>query len=507
MKKTYKLLVLLGLSISIFSCSDEFDTRTGQLNTGDLDYTDASEMSQALVGAYNAFSTRGWEEPILLSVRGDDVNSGGLGDQQPYADTDNYIYNNSYWMYNSLWNLHYSDIITLNTAILQLERYREFTEGDDDVRAQQYIAEVKVLRAWLHLNLARTWEDVFIYQTNNPFEEIEANGVSSKEEVMQFISNQMDEAIPHLPNLRPNERTDFPGGVTSYTAYALKALANLELENYQEVANATGEIINSGKFSLYQDFYQLFKTPGELSDESLLEIQFDELGSEVGGTFYHLYAPFGPVNWSPARINASSGWGFFEPSMKYIKFMLDRDETTRLETSVLFTDRGITELNNDGYTDLPDFVNNTTQSGDVINDFERALFSSGKHYLPSVQVPEEQNNYGAGKNYIVIRYAEVLLMYAESLTRGASGSAGSALEAVNEVRSRANMPSLSGVTAEDVMDEKYAEFAMEWGIRYYDMIRLDNYSELSYDGRTFSQDLEYLPYPQEQVDALPISND
>jgi len=69
------------------------------------------------------------------------------------------------------------------------------------------------------------------------------------------------------------------------------------------------------------------------------------------------------------------------------------------------------------------------------------------------------------------------------------------------------MPSLSGVTAEDVMDEKYAEFAMEWGIRYYDMIRLDNYSELSYDGRTFSQDLEYLPYPQEQVDALPISND
>ena len=132
MKKIYKVLLVFGLSASIFSCSDEFDTRTGQLNTGDLDYTDPSEMSGALVGAYNAFSTRGWEEPLLLAVRGDDVNAGGLGDQQPFADTDNFIYNNGYWMYNSLWNLHYSDIIDLNTAIVQLERYREFMEGEDE---------------------------------------------------------------------------------------------------------------------------------------------------------------------------------------------------------------------------------------------------------------------------------------------------------------------------------------------------------------------------------------
>ena len=43
MKKIYKVLLVFGLSASIFSCSDEFDTRTGQLNTGDLDYTDPSD--------------------------------------------------------------------------------------------------------------------------------------------------------------------------------------------------------------------------------------------------------------------------------------------------------------------------------------------------------------------------------------------------------------------------------------------------------------------------------
>ena len=104
---------------------------------------------------------------------------------------------------------------------------------------------------------------------------------------------------------------------------------------------------------------------------------------------------------------------------------------------------------------------------------------------------------------IVIRYAEILLMYAEALTRGATGSGMTADQAVNLVRNRAGMPSLSGVSSSDVMDEKFAELGMEWGIRYYDMIRLDNYGELSYDGRSFTADKELLPYPQAQLDALP----
>ena len=91
-------------------------------------------------------------------------------------------------------------------------------------------------------------------------------------------------------------------------------------------------------------------------------------------------------------------------------------------------------------------------------------------------------------------------MYAEALTRGASGRAGTADDAVNEVRQRANMIPLSGVTSQDVMDEKFAELAMEWGIRYYDMVRLGETSELSYDGRTFTMQKAFLPYPQAQLD-------
>lgn len=185
--------------------------------------------------------------------------------------------------------------------------------------------------------------------------------------------------------------------------------------------------------------------------------------------------------------------------------MLNRGELTRLQTSVIFTNRGIDEIKKDpAYASLPSWISNTTPSGDVFNDYSRALFASGKHYLPSDQLTEGRTDYGTNKNFSCIRYAEILLMYAEALTQGATGSAGTADNAVNLVRERAGLPGLSGVTNAQVMDEKYAELAMEWGTRFYDMVRLGKTEELSYEGRTFSSDKTFLPYPQNQVDLLPV---
>lgn len=183
--------------------------------------------------------------------------------------------------------------------------------------------------------------------------------------------------------------------------------------------------------------------------------------------------------------------------------MLDRGETTRLETSVIFTNRGIDEIKKDpNYAVLPAWVSNTTPSGDVFNNYNRAMFASGKHYLPSDQLTPGRTDYGTNKNFICIRYAEILLMHAEALLQGGSGGI-SADAAVNAVRTRAGLSTLSGVTLDQVMDEKYAELAMEWGTRYYDMVRLGRYDELSYDGRTFTENKIFLPYPQAQVDLLP----
>lgn len=506
LRNTINLKVMALSFLTMMACTDKLDEP--QLNNnfaGGTDFTDTSGMQLSLVGVYEAFHSRGWEQPLLISVRGDDVNAGGLGDQPDFAETDLFNYNKDYWMYNSLWENVYVDVISAHTAMEQIARFQEFADDTGITLGDQYIAEIKVLRAIMLFQIAQVWGDVFIPESSDTNQLLDVAVLPTKNEVMQHLSDEMDAAIGLLPDMRPNERTDLPGGVTKYTALAIKALANQELGNYQVVAEATGQIINSDKFSLFPDFYQLFKTPGKLSDESILDLQYSDFGQGEGDRSAHLYAPYGPQGWTPAVEGAASGWGFYEPSMKFIKFMLDRGETVRLETSVLFTDRGIAELQNDpAYATLPGFVSNTTRDGDVINDYARALFASGKHYLPSNQLIPGRTAYGSNKNYNLIRFGEILLMYAEALAQGASGSGMTADEAVNLVRARAGMPTLSGVTLDQIIDEKFAELGMEWGKRYYDMIRLGRYDELSYDGRTFSETQIFLPYPQSQVDQFPI---
>ena len=498
----YKMMAGIFAVIMATSCSNILDEPLeNTVITGQTDYTKTGNMISPLLGAYAKFGFNEWETGLLLSVRGDDVNAGGLGDQRQFWETDLYTYDRNYWMYNSVWKNLYSDVLVMHSTMEEIEKYREF--ASDKALADQYIAEVKVMRAYQLLMLSRTWGSIFITTSSDPADLLVAT-VSTKDEVMQHIVKQMEEAIPLLPDKRPNERADVPGGITKYTALAVQAMANLELKNYQGVASATSQIIASNKFSLKSDFYQLFKTPGKLDNENLLEFQASDFGQPSGTSISHLFATYGPADWTPAVANAGGGWGFYEPSLKYIKFMLDRNETVRLETSVIFTPRGITEIKKDPkYATLPAWISNTTRDGDLFKDFEREMFLSGKHYLPSKQLISGRQDYGSNKNFIVIRYAEVLLMHAEALTRGATGTGMTSEQAVNAVRTRAGLPALTGVNTAQVMDEKYAELAMEWGTRFYDMVRLENYTALSYDGRTFAANKVFLPYPQEQVDLIP----
>ncbi len=498
-------MVVLTVLFSNTGCQKYLDMSPENASiTEETDYTLSSNMIKPLIGAYERMNLvdAGWENFPLISVRGDDVNAGGEGDQQPFWDTDKYIYDKDYWMYNSLWQNYYQSMFIAGSAMEQVELYKPYANA---ALADQYIAEAKVLKAWWLFQVSRVWGALPVPPSSDP-SELFTVPLSSKDEVMQMISTWMDEAIPNLPAVRPNERTDIPGGVTRYTALAVKALANLELKQYQVVADATGEIIGSGKFELEEDYYELFKIKGKLNNENLLEMQYSDLGQPTGDNYYYLYAFFGPQGWTPAVSGAGDGWGFWEPSMKYIKFMLDRGESVRLETSVIFTNRGIAAIKEDpNYSNLPSWISNTTRSGDVFNDYARAMFASGKHYLPSNQLTTGRTSYGTNKNFTCIRYAEVLLMYAEALAQGASGSAGSAADAVNLVRERVDLSPLASVNLDQVMDEKYAELAMEWGTRFYDMVRLGRYDEMNYDGRTnFNESKIFLPYPQNQVDQIPV---
>jgi len=500
-KKIYRLPVLLLALFVSGACEEQLDQPLqNQDIVENTDYTQSENMVLLLYGAYAEWNDLQWETFPIISVRGDDVNA--AGDQFPLQETDEFRYDRNFWMYNSSWLNLYSDVLYWQGAMEEIEKYRE--AGADAATADQYIAEIKVLRAFEMLQLARLWGSILIPESSEPSDLFNIP-LSSFEEVMQHLSEEMDDAIPLLPNVRPNERSDIPGGITRYTALAVKAMVNLELKNYQAVADATSEIINANTFRLVEDYYQLFKIPGKLSDESLLELQYSDFGAGSGTRTRYLWNFFGPSDWTPAVAGSGGGWGFWEPSVKYIKFMLDRGERERLETTVLFTPEGIAEIQSDpNYATLPPWVSNTSQSGDVFNDHPRYNFLSGKFYLPSDQLTPGRTTYGENNNFQVIRYAEILLMHAEALVNGANSSVITADEAVNAVRARVGMAPLSGVTLDDVLAEKFAEFATEWGIRFYDVVRHGRTDELNYGGRTYEAGTDrYLPYPLTQQDILP----
>ncbi|MFC4870905.1 RagB/SusD family nutrient uptake outer membrane protein [Negadavirga shengliensis] len=496
---SYILAALTGLPL-VTSCIGLVDDPLENVQrVEETDYTQPQNMNLLLYGAYADLYAIGWENFPTIAVRGDDVNA--AGDQAALIDTDNFHYDRNFWLYNNTWSGLYSDILRWHGAQEELQKYLE--AGANEARALQYIAEVKVMQGFELFQLARLWGNILIPQGSDPGE-LYTLEVTSFEGVMQHISDQMDQAIPDLPSVHPNQRTDIPGGITKYTALAVKALANLELKNYQAVASATGEIIADGQFQLASNYYQLFKIPGKLNGENILEFQYSDYGTPSGNVNNYLYAFFGPPSWTPAVAGASPGWGFWEPTTKYIKFMLDRGERTRLETTVLFTPDGIAEIRSDpNYANLPGWISNVSPDGDVFNNHVRLKFLSGKHYLPSTQLTPGRLAYGSNKNFICIRYAEILLMHAEALVSGASSQAMSADQAVNAVRSRAGLGSLSGVTLDDVLDEKYAEFGMEWGIRFYDLVRHGKTSELNFGGRNYTPNHRFIPYPLEQLDILP----
>jgi starch-binding outer membrane protein, SusD/RagB family len=495
-----KLVMVLALSMTV-SCMGLLDEPLqNQQLVEDTDYTRSEDMILLLYGAYAELNDLQWETFPVIAVRGDDVNA--AGDQFPLTETDQFRYDRNFWMYNSTWLNLYTDLLYWHGAMEEIQKYQD--AGANAATAQQYIAEIKVMRAFELLQLARLWGEILIPRISQPSDLYNVE-VSTYEEVLQHISDQMDEAIPNLPNLHPNQRSDVRGGVTRFTALAVKAMANLELKNYTAVAEATGQIISSNLFALEPDFYQLFKIPGKLNKENLLELQYSDFGQASGTVSRYLWDFFGPASWTPAVAGAGGGWGFWEPSQTYIKFMLDRGEQERLQATVLFTPAGIQAIQADpNYATLPAWVSNVTPDGDVFNNHPRYRYLSGKFYLPSTQLTPGRFTYGENNNFQCIRYSEILLIHAEALVNGASSSVKSAADAVNEVRARVGLAPLGSVSLDNVLDEKYAEFGTEWGIRFFDLMRYNRGSELNYEGRTFNIDQHrFLPYPLEQQDILP----
>ena len=137
-----------------------------------------------------------------------------------------------------------------------------------------------------------------------------------------------------------------------------------------------------------------------------------------------------------------------------------------------------------------------------------------RKYLDTTQVPASKSRFDWGINFMVVRYTDVLLMKAECVLNGASGSQATDVDAVvNQVRTRAGLTAVSNVTLPQLFDERRREFANE-GSRWFDLQRSGNLITIM-NAFEASEDLalhkmntvvaNYIiyPVPQTQLDAAP----
>lgn len=443
-----------------------------------VDYTDIENMYAPVSGVYATIRTNNmhWVINLQTIIRDGDVWSGRVDDQGDLLNVNKFIYG-TFWGIQEMWNQYYGMIKTANGAIESLEAYAANITSEADMKLnRQYQGEVRIIRALAYYRLAQMYGAVTILRTN---EQADMRR-STRDAVLRYVLEDLQYAIDNCPKVRPNEMAHM-GAFTAYTAEALAAKANLILGDYAKVETLTNDIITSGKFQLYDDFYQLFKIPGKLCNESLMECQatYFGMGSGDAVTVDAFFSCAGP-NISNAELDrAFGGWNFVGYTDSFQAWVAARGETVRAETSFL---RGGT----------------TTRSGDYVSPRGNELNTNcwnGKWYLPIDQVIDGRNQYGGDNNVRLIRYAEVLLMNAEALVRqGKSGDT-----PFNLVRTRAQMPAITGVTVDQILDERRMELCCEWGTRYEDLLRTGKANILE----GWSADKAYFPVPANHQNDYP----
>lgn len=449
-----KQFIYMIFGLLAVSCSDFLDLRPeGTTPAEGIDYSNPDNVFKPVSAAYASLrsgNAHSFPYICMFEITSDNADKGSSPEDNPSAQAfDDFTLDPSNYILNDLWSGYYDIVSAANNAISQMPLFREAIQNAETrVEIDRCEAESRVIRAYAYFNLVRAFGRVPIVDEVLTSEELASLRQSDPELIYDFISDDLDYAISVLPVSYPS---DYAGRITSYTAMAIKAKAMMYAGNWNQVASLTDQIILSGRYGLLADFREVFSLDGENSKESLFEIQSSTLGNVTGSAPYMEYAYVqGPRGNSPANIQ---GWGFCTPSDDLISFFNARGEVVRPATTLLY--RGT-----------------TTPEGDKILPTCTNPVYNGKCYMPSYYNNWSYNGYGFDYNVRILRYSDVLLMYAEALLNGAPvGSCGlSALDAVNLVRERAEIPLLSALSLEDVWDERRAELALEED-RFFDLIR------------------------------------
>src|SRR5690554_767729 len=382
------------------------------------------------------------------------------------------------WTSDAGYNFHKWPVIKQTNEFL--EKTEESTIDEDLLSRLR--AEAKTIRAYAYFRLASFYGGVPLITKPFGLEDDWKISRSSYEEVMNFVFNELDEAIPFLP-LENNDANK--GRVTKGTAMAIKSRAllfyasplnnpNSDLERWQAAADAAKAVIDLNIYELYPDYKELFMEAGawnpeiiwarptnsEIDREARIEQLFYPNGWEGFGQVHPIQNLVDDYEMKNGKKIEEEGSGY-DPQDPYV----DRDPRfyyTILYNGAPFKERTIETFLPDGEDSPGGTVSswNATETG----------------YYPRKFITEEVSGIGwetSNPPWIWFRYGEILLNYAEAMYQ--LGDEEIAREYINKIRSRPSveMPPVteSGEALwERLVNERRIELVFEEH-RFYDVRR------------------------------------
>ena len=408
---------------------------------------------------------------------------------------------------NHKWSFGYEGIFRANSVLENIEKVEMAPEAKTAL-----IAEARFLRAHIHGELVKHFGDVPL--ANKVFTREEGLEIarSPKSQVMDLVYEDLDFAEANL------DLTPFRGEVgrpTKQAAIGFKVRYKLyNDDNAGAIAEARKlmdlSAANPDVIGLHESYEEIFGDKTENTKEVLFDIQYTE-GTQGEGNFVQVMTAPGPEG------TPGNGWGSVTP-LDGIADAFQMTDGLSINESPLY-DTAAPYANRDPRMYATLFIPGVSTWRGVTYDASLSGFSPffaiRKYVDPDATIGE--NGCSCNEtNLILLRYADILLMFAEAVNEE-SGPTDEVYDAVNAVRARVNMPDLpTGLSQEEMRDaiyqERHVEFGFE-GIHYYDLIRSGRAADMipqatlfgeSRDSRTFTTGKHELwPIPQPEIDLNP----
>lgn len=458
-KNNYLKVFFFAIAIaSVLSSCKKLEEKAFSQNAPDNFFGSKSDVAAALVGMYRPLQVccEGYQQSysFALNIASDDGGSGrfewGYLDELTYSPTET---GDIYW----LWATPYIVISSANFIIDNEAKIEAVDNTPDKSYTKESIGEAKFMRALNYFQLVQCFGGVPLRTTMTQRADETNLPRNTEEEVYAQIIDDFKYAEQYLP------ASNVAGKPTKWAASAFLAKVYLTKKDYPNALAQARAVVASGKYSLMPSFASVFDITNENNAEVIFDIQYIRQDGQ-GMRMQYLFT--GPD--TKLASGASGGWGLGTiENHVYEKFTPGDDRVT------------------------------TTFSDPTPG---QSVYYTGKWRDPEATLPDGHEN-----NFIVYRYADLLLILAEAANE-VDGPGTEAYDAINQVRTRAHLagatPGLSKDQFRDaVLEERLLELSFEQH-RWFDLKRTGKLKDaLIATNRPWDDKFLLFPIPQGEIDA------